>query len=126
MSPVNRQITGAALMLSLDDEVRAIKVQLAAGKPRTARTLTRDGSLRAVIVGLGVGGVLSAHQADGPITVQVPEGAVEFEAEGTAWTLTPGTLFALDSGITHSVSAPAGGVFLLTVSIGASRERVDE
>lgn len=116
MSPVNRQVTGAAIMLSLGDEIRLVKEQLATGKERGARTLIKDGSLRATLVGLAAGGSLAPHKADGPITVHVLDGSLEFEAEGQHWTLPTGTLFGLDAGLTHSVSAPAGGVFLLTVS----------
>ncbi len=119
MSPVNRRITGAALELSLSDEARVVKEQLHAGKERAARTLIKDGPLRVTLVGLRAGGALASHKADGPITVQVLEGTVEFEAEGQEWTLSTGALFALDAGVTHSVRAPEGGLFLLTVSVEA-------
>ena len=117
MSPVNRRITGAAIRLSLPDEARVVREQLASGKERAARTLIKDGPLRATLVGLRPGGTLAAHKADGPITVHVLEGTIEFEAEGETWTLDAGSLFALDAGLTHSVAAPAGGLFLLTVSV---------
>lgn len=83
MSPVNRQVTGAAIMLSLGDEIALVKEQLATGKERGARTLIKDGSLRATLVGLA-------------------------------------------AGLTHSVSAPAGGVFLLTVSVQPKRSLVGD
>ena len=119
MSPVNRRISGAAIRLSLPDEARVVREQLASGKERAARTLIKDGPLRATLVGLRAGGALAAHKADGPITVQVLEGTIEFEAEGESWSLDAGSLFALDAGLTHSVAAPAGGLFLLTVSVEA-------
>ena len=117
MSPVNRRITGAAIKLSLPDEARVVREQLAAGKERAARTLIKDGPLRATLVGLRAGGSLAPHKADGPITVHVLDGAIEFEAEGEQWALDSGSLFALDAGLTHSVSSRAGGLFLLTVSV---------
>jgi quercetin dioxygenase-like cupin family protein len=118
MSPVNRRITGAAIKLSLPGEARVVKEQIEAGKERAARTLIKDGPLRATLVGLRAGGSLAPHKADGPITVQVLEGSLEFEAEGERWTLDTGSLFALDAGLTHSVTAPDGALFLLTVSVG--------
>jgi quercetin dioxygenase-like cupin family protein len=115
VSPVQRTITGT-LELSLQDEIRIVRDQLRTTGERTARTLVKHGPLRTTLVGLAPGGTLASHKADGPITVQVLEGTVEFEADGQRWTLYTGSLLALESGITHSVSAPEGGVFLLTVA----------
>ena len=117
MSPVNRRITGATIQLSLPDEARVVREQLDAGKERAARTLIKDGPLRVTLVGLRAGGSLAAHKADGPITIHVLEGTIEFEAEGERWTLDTGSLFSLEAGLTHSVAAPGGGLFLLTVSV---------
>lgn len=72
MSPVNRQISGAALQLSIADEVREVKAQLAGGGERTARTLIKDGPLRVTLVGLSADGALKAHSADGPVTPLSP------------------------------------------------------
>ena len=125
MSPVNRRISGTTIKLSLPDEARVVKEQIAGGKERAARTLIKDGPLRATLVGLRAGGSLAAHKADGPITVHVLEGAIEFEAEGERWTLETGSLFALDAGLTHSVASPGGGLFLLTVSVQSPSPRAE-
>jgi quercetin dioxygenase-like cupin family protein len=77
----------------------------------------KNGSLRATLVGLAAGGTLASHSADGPITVHVLEGAIELEANEQTWSLSSGSLLALDAGIVHDVRAPAGGVFLLTVAL---------
>jgi quercetin dioxygenase-like cupin family protein len=115
MSPVKHPVSGATLQFSLAHEIRTVREQLAAGGERTARTLVKDGPLRATLVGLGAGGSLKAHKADGPITVQVLDGAIAFEVAGQRWPLAVGSLFALDAGIVHSVTSEGGGVFLLTV-----------
>ena len=65
------------------------------------------------------GGSLHPHKADGPITVQVLEGEVEFTVGETAHALSAGTLLALDGGITHAVHSAHGGIFLLTVVRGS-------
>ena len=116
--PVQRQVSGPALAFLLADELRVVHEQLAS-VTRTARTLVKNGPLRATLMGLAPGGELASHSADGPITVQVLEGAIEFEAEGKSWPLGAGSLFALDAGIAHRVRAPRGGVFLLTVAVPA-------
>lgn len=115
MSPVGRPLRGPALTLTLTDELRTVHEQLAKSS-RSARTLVKNGALRATLIGLAAGGKLAAHSADGPITVHVLEGEVEFEAEGHVYPLRAGSLFALDAGIVHAVSSRDGGAFLLTVS----------
>ena len=116
--PVQRIVSGPALSFSLDQEIRTVREQLAT-TTRSARTLVKNGPLRATVMGLAPGGELASHSADGPITVHVLEGAIEFEAEGTSWPLPAGSLFALDAGIPHRVRSPGGGVFLLTVAAPA-------
>ena len=117
--PVQRPVSGPALAFTVDDEVRTVRDQLAT-TTRSARTLVKNGPLRATVMGLAPGGELASHSADGPITVHVLEGAIEFEAEGRSWPLPAGSLFALDAGIPHRVRAPDGGIFLLTVAVRAA------
>lgn len=116
MSPVQHPVSGPALVFDLTEELRTIHEQLATTS-RTARTLVKNGTLRATLMGLAPGGELASHSADGPITVHVLVGAIVFEASGKSWPLATGSLFALDAGIVHSVRAPEGGVFLLTVAL---------
>jgi quercetin dioxygenase-like cupin family protein len=116
MSPVQHPVSGPALVVDLATELRTVPEQLATTS-RSARTLVKNGSLRATLVGLAAGGTLASHSADGPITVHVLEGAIELEANEQTWSLSSGSLLALDAGIVHDVRAPAGGVFLLTVAL---------
>jgi quercetin dioxygenase-like cupin family protein len=115
MSPVQRPVSGPALTFALEDEMRAVREQLGTAS-RTARTLVKNGPLRATLLGIAPGGAIAEHSADGPITVQVLEGAIEFEAEGRWWPLPAGALLALGAGVGHRVRSADGGVFLLTVA----------
>lgn len=115
MSPVQRPIGGPALSLDLEHEMRIVREQLGTTS-RTARTLVKNGPMRATLMGLAAGGELASHSAAGPITVQVLEGAIEFEAEGRTWPLPAGSLLALDAGVVHGVRSRDGGLFLLTVA----------
>ena len=117
MSPVRHTITGSALSFTLAEELQIIREQLGSASARIGRTLVKDGPLRVTMVGLNAGGTLRPHKAEGPITLHVIEGEIEFEADDKSWTLPTGTLFALDAGITHSVSTKNGGIFLLTVVV---------
>ncbi|MDB4887885.1 MAG: hypothetical protein JWN79_3323 [Gemmatimonadetes bacterium] len=120
MSPVQHPVSGPALAFDLAQEVRTVHEQLATTS-RSARTLVKNGPLRVTLMGIAAGGEVASHSADGPITVQVLEGAIEFEANGKSWPLAAGSLFALDTGIVHRVRAPEGGVFLLTVAVAPAR-----
>ena len=114
MSSMERPISGPALSVVLGDEMRIVREQLGSSR-RIGRTLVKDGPLRVTLVGLAAGGSLRPHKADGPISLHVLEGTVLLEIDEERWTLPTGSLLALDAGIMHTVSAPAGGIFLLTV-----------
>ena len=116
MSPVKHVVTAPALTFSLPDETRTVRAQLAAGVgERSGRTLIKDGPLRVTLVGLNAGGRVRSDKADGPITMQVLEGAVELDVEGQRLPMPAGSLLALDAGVPHTVSSTGGALFLLTV-----------
>lgn len=114
--PVNHPVSGTALVFSLTDELKTIHAELARTGTRTARTLLRQGALRATLIGIAAGGELREHHADGPITVHVLEGEIVFEAEGKRYDLRAGALLSLAPGIVHAVHSTTGGVFLLTLA----------
>ena len=115
MSPVQHPVSGPVLAFGLSDEMRRVRDHLATGA-RSARTLVKNGTLRATLIGVAPAGALAPHSAAGPLTVQVLEGSIELEAEGQVHTLAPGSLLALDANIVHAVRSPGGGIFLLTLS----------
>ncbi len=118
MSPVRHPVSGAALTFVIDDELRTLREDLGGTTARSARTLVKSGPLRVTLVGINPGGELRPHHAEGPITLQVLEGEIDFRVEDQTSRLTAGTLFALEGGITHGVRSEKGAVFLLTV-VGA-------
>lgn len=119
MSPVNHPVSGPVLAFTLADELRIVRGQLATGS-RTARTLVKNGALRATLMGLAPGGELASHHADGPITVHVLEGMIEFTVDARTHELPAGSLLALDAGLVHSVRSRDGAIFLLTVAAPAA------
>ncbi len=82
---------------------------------RTARTLVKNGPLRVTLVMLGAGGEIAPHRAEGPITVHVLDGDIQFSAADQDYRLVPGDLLVLDAGVEHHVGSENGGAFLLTV-----------
>lgn len=115
MSSLDHTITGNALAISLEDEIRLVRADLAAATERIGRTVLKNGPLRVTLVALKPGGALPSHRSEGPITVQVLEGTMEVRAGEANHRLPPGAIFALAGGIQHSVLSEGGGIFLLTL-----------
>ncbi|HEX6533363.1 MAG TPA: cupin domain-containing protein [Gemmatimonadaceae bacterium] len=125
MTPVHRTLAGDVLAFDLAEESRTVREELAATQtriahPRIARTLVKEGPLRLTLVGVGPGGALREHQADGPVSIHVLEGEIVLDAGGQSRTLPAGSLAALDAGVRHAVRSEPGGLFLLTVAAPAS------
>jgi quercetin dioxygenase-like cupin family protein len=113
--PVQHSVSGPTLSYSLEEQMQIVRRELAENPARAGRTIVKEGALTVTLVGVKPGGELRPHKADGPITVQVLEGEIEFAVGEMARVLTSGTLFALEGGIQHAVKSEHGGVFLLTV-----------
>ena len=82
---------------------------------RNARTLLKEGSLRVTLVMVRAGGKISPHRADGPITVHVLQGDIQFRVGGREHRLAAGDLLAVKAGLEHEVGSEGGGTFLLTI-----------
>lgn len=80
-------------------------------------TLVKTPALRVVLQAMRRGARLSPHRAPGPITVQVLEGELRFEAGDDVVYLRAGELLALPTRETHAVEAVRDSVFLLTISV---------
>ena len=116
MSSIDRSLSGPALRFSLAEErARVNDPELLARNGRNARTLVKEGRLRVTLVMVAAGGRIAPHHAEGPITVQMVDGAIRFRAAGREHELAPGDLLVVDAGVEHSVESTAGGTFLLTV-----------
>ena len=115
MSSVHRTLSSPVLTIELAGEMQIVRSELTAGRARIARTLVKEGALRLTLIGVNAGGMLHEHEAEGPITIHVLEGAIVVRADGTARTLAAGGLMAIDGGVRHEVSSPSGGLFLLTL-----------
>lgn len=123
MTPVHRTLAGDVLAFDLAAEIRTVREELAATHSRIARTLVKEGPLRLTLVGVGAGGSLREHQAEGPISIHVLEGEIALDAGGQTRTMPAGSLAALDAGVRHAVRSSRGGLFLLTV---AAHDRATE
>jgi quercetin dioxygenase-like cupin family protein len=116
MSSIDRPLSGAALRFTLAEERERVNdKELLERNGRNARTLVKEGPLRVTLVVVKAGGRIAPHHADGPITVQVLDGAIRFRAAGKEHALGVGDLLVVDAGVEHAVETESGGTFLLTV-----------
>lgn len=121
MPSIDRPLSGDVLTFDLGEErARSADPATLDRSGRTARTLLKDGPLRVTLVVLEPGGELAEHRAEGPITVHVLDGRLHFTALGRTYELGPGQLLAAARGVSHSVEAPGGATFLLTIALGAA------
>lgn len=117
MPSIQRPMSGDVLVFDLEEErERTADPALLERSGRNARTLLKNGALRATLVVLHAGGELSEHRAEGPITVQPLEGRIRFEVKGQTHELQPGQMLSLGGGVPHAVRSDDGATFLLTVS----------
>lgn len=119
MSSVDRPLTGDVLAFTLAEEIRHLRESLGDAPARSARTLVKEGPQGPVsmtLVGLKPGGEMREHEARGPVTLQVLEGAVVLDTSDKSVELNAGMVAALGPGIRHAVRSADGGIFLLTVT----------
>jgi quercetin dioxygenase-like cupin family protein len=83
---------------------------------RNARTLVKTDTLRVTMIVLAPGGGIAEHHANGPITVHVISGSMNFTVCGNLYTLNAGDLLSVGAGLRHAVSSEPGATFLLTLA----------
>jgi quercetin dioxygenase-like cupin family protein len=83
---------------------------------RNAITLTKEPTLRLVLLLLGKGTKMPEHQAAGPLTLHVLSGSVTFRVGDRTEEVGPGELIVLESAIGHEVEALEESACLLTLA----------
>jgi quercetin dioxygenase-like cupin family protein len=111
-----RLLEAPLLTLDLPRSLAQIKAEKAwLTSDRNALTLYKSEEVRVVLVGLHAGAQMKTHTAPGPISVQVLEGHLTFEALPHSADLTTGQMLVLPAGVPHRVEALSESVFLLTL-----------
>ncbi|MEP6712978.1 MAG: cupin domain-containing protein [Ferruginibacter sp.] len=80
-----------------------------------AITLMKSASMRIVVIAMHQGNEMKMHQSDGPITVHIIEGKLNFITENESVILQKGQLVTLQENIKHGLIAIEETVFLLTM-----------
>jgi quercetin dioxygenase-like cupin family protein len=103
-------------VIQFQDQIRGLRKEPAWEQGnRAARTLVKEGGLRAVLTLMRAGAALHEHRTEGPVTIQCLAGHMALHAHGQDVELVPGEMAALDSGVEHSVKAITESALLITI-----------
>jgi quercetin dioxygenase-like cupin family protein len=103
---------------ALKEYARALREEsVYAANGRNGITLVKTPCLRVVLEVLQGGAALDEHQAPGPITVHVLEGAIRFHVSDEVFRVREGEMLALPAGQPHSVEAVCDTAFLITIAL---------
>lgn len=121
MSSIDRPLSGDVLRFQLEEErTRVNDPLLLERNGRNARTLIKEGPLRVTLIMVRAGARIATHRADGPITVHVLRGDIQFRVAGREHRLAAGDLLVVNAGLEHEAGSDGGGTFLLTIVQPAS------
>jgi len=111
------ELKGDLLHFQLQREIAELRKDLSrASGGRTAKTLTKAGNLRAILVVIEPGVTLEPQAAAGASTLQVLDGRVRVSADGRVQEVSAGELVALSQNLRDPVEAVEAASFILTVA----------
>ena len=107
---------GKQIAVDIRAEIARLKSEPAwAGGDRHGSSLVKGDGINVALLMLKKGAKLQEHHTRAPITVQVVEGRINFNANGKTQLVTPGMIVALDRAIAHSIEAVEECAIVLTV-----------
>jgi quercetin dioxygenase-like cupin family protein len=114
---LDRPVTVPLLHVRLADQLDRLKQESTwRTSGRNAITLTKEPTLRLVLLLLGKGTKMPEHQAAGPLTLHVLSGSVAFRAGDRTEEVSAGELIVLESAIGHDIEALEESACLLTLA----------
>lgn len=116
---IGRPLDSSFLIFDIPELLKQIKSEEDWSKePRNAIILHKSHGMRIVLVAMHAGTAIQPHTADYPISLQVVEGSLKFNAGSKSATLRQGQMLTLHEGIRHDIKAPEESAFLLTLATG--------
>ena len=111
------QLSGDGLVFRLSDEIDALRRDLRASSgQRSAKTLAKTGNLRVTLVVLEANAALEPEASGGEATIQVLEGRMRVQKDGTVTELGSGQLVVLEQNLREPIQASERSAFLITVA----------
>lgn len=113
----SHRLSGKKLQFLLKAEEETLRERAAAaGSGRAAKTLVKEGRLRATLMAVKRGTLIKQHQVEGPVSIQCLRGNVAIDAGGDETELTAGGLLVLDKKVPHDLKAMRDSTVLITLS----------
>ena len=112
----DRVLCGPAVTFAIAKEIDVLKHEPEwISGTRNSVTVVKTTNLSIVLTAIKKGGTLCGHALEGPFTLQVLSGGVQFGVAGETRTLAAGTLIALDKAVPHDIRALEESELLLTI-----------
>jgi len=112
----DRALNAPLLNFSINKEITRLKKEPAwINGDRNAVTLQKDSNLRIVLIALHKGITLREHKVEGPITLFVLSGKINFIAGKERVNAESHSFIVLDKAIPHDVEALEDATFILTI-----------
>lgn len=110
-------VSGEVLMYRLADEIAELRQDLARSSgQRSAKTLAKSRGLRVTLVVLEANSTMSPEASDGGASIQVIEGRLRVQTDGSMRELTPGQMMILEHNLREPIQAAERSAFLVTVA----------
>jgi quercetin dioxygenase-like cupin family protein len=114
---LDRPVTVPLLHVGLADQLDRLRQESTwRTSGRNAITLTKEPTLRLVLMLLGKGTRMPEHQAAGPLILHVLSGSMAFRAGDRTEEIVSGELIVLESAIGHELEALEESACLLTLA----------
>ena len=112
----DRVLSGPAITFAIPEEADHLRQEpeWVAGQ-RNSVTVAKTANLSVVVTVLKKDATLCGHEVDGPITLQVIAGAIEFSVAGRPQQLRPGAVIVVEKAVHHEVKALEDSEMLLTI-----------
>jgi quercetin dioxygenase-like cupin family protein len=111
-----RALDAAFLSFTIDEQVNHLKQEKSwQSGDRNAVTLVKNPSVRVTLLALRRGASLREHHVEGPITIFIVEGSIDFIVGQDKCALKRGGFLTLERTVPHDVEALEDSVILLTI-----------
>lgn len=112
------RLAGKILTFDIAAEGEALRQRAASARSgRAAKTLVKEGRLRATLIALRRGAALGAHGVEGEVMLHVLRGAFEVRTKDADAIARTDGVIALQAGVRHEARALRDSVVLITTSM---------
>jgi quercetin dioxygenase-like cupin family protein len=109
-------LSGDGLVFRFADEIQELRQDLARSSgQRSAKTLAKSGGLRVTLVVVDANATMMPEASSGVATLQVIDGRLRVQADGSVHELGAGQLMILEQNLREPIQAAERSAFLLTV-----------